>query len=270
MNSAVQWWCAATGLPWSWEWQWYPGVHLFLAVLALGWWGLGRRQRWSRRPWIPFLIGWVTLLVALDWPLGKLGAGYLATAHSVQFLLLTLVVGPMALRAIPGEGWDRIAPPGGTVERLLRFLARALPGLILYNAIVVTTHFPRIVDAAMRTQLGSFGIDASWLLGGMVLWWPILSPPRFRRLRMFGKMGYLFGATIIPTIPAMMMVFSPWPLYELYELAPRVDVRFSANADIQLAGLVMKVLGDIPLWIATAVVFFTESAASAQETSHAT
>ena len=84
-------------------------------------------------------------------------------------------------------------------------------------------------------------------------------PPAFRGLGMFAKMGYLFAATIIPTIPAMMMVFSEWPLYELYELAPRVDVRFSANDDLKLAGLVMKLFGDIPLWISTAVIFFRES-----------
>ncbi|HET9064194.1 MAG TPA: cytochrome c oxidase assembly protein [Gemmatimonadales bacterium] len=268
MTSAVQWWCAATGLPWSWAWQWYPGVHLFLIVMALGWWRLGRRQHWSRRPWVPFLAGWVTLLVAIDWPLGKLGAGYLATAHTIQFLLLTLIVGPMMLRSIPIEGWERLAPAGSTLRRFLCFMARALPGLILFNLIVVTTHFPRIVDGAMGSQLGSFLIDGSWLLAGMILWWPIVAPPAFRRLRMFGKMGYIFGATIVPTIPAMMMVFSTWPLYELYELAPRVDVRLSANTDIQLAGLVMKVLGDIPLWIATAVIFFTESGEPAKESSH--
>ena len=47
----MQWWCAATGLPWSWQWQWYPGVHLALLLLAVGWWQLGVRQRWTRRPW---------------------------------------------------------------------------------------------------------------------------------------------------------------------------------------------------------------------------
>ena len=60
--------------------------------------------------------------------------------------------------------------------------------------------------------------------------------------------------------PAMMMVFSDWPMYALYELAPRVDVRFFANDDIMLAGLTMKLLGDIPLWIALAVVFFRGTA----------
>ncbi|HPF60684.1 MAG TPA: cytochrome c oxidase assembly protein [Gemmatimonadales bacterium] len=260
MTSTVQWWCAATGLPWTWAWQWYPGVHLALLVVAVGWYWLGRVQRWSRRPWGWFAVAWLAMLVTLDWPVGKLGAGYLASVHTLQFLLLTLLVAPAILRAIPPDGWERLAPSGSRRRRILAFQARALPGLILYNAIVITTHFPSVVDAAMASQVGSFLIDGSWLLAGLILWWPILGPPAFRRLGMFAKMGYLFGATIVPTIPAMMMVFSRWPLYELYELAPRVDVRFSANEDIQLAGLVMKLFGDLPLWIATAVVFFTESA----------
>src|SRR5690606_33849183 len=195
-----------------------------------------------------------------DWPIGKLGAGYLASVHTVQFLMLTLVVGPALLRSIPSEGWQRLAPVGSRFRSLLMFQSRALPALILYNAIVITTHFPLVVDTLMATQLGSALIDVSWMTAGLILWWPLAAPRTFRRMGMFAKMGYLFGATIVPTIPAMMMVFGDWPMYELYELAPRVDVRFSANEDIQLAGLVMKLFGDLPLWIATAVVFFTESA----------
>ncbi len=122
------------------------------------------------------------------------------------------------------------------------------------------THFPSVVDQAMQTQLGSFAIDVAWLMAGLLLWWPIAAPPPLGRLGMFGKMGYLFAATIIPTIPAMMMVFSDWPMYELYELAPRVITHFSANEDIQLAGLSMKLFGDIPLWVATAVIFFRGTA----------
>lgn len=265
MTEQLQWWCAATGLPWSWDWQWYPGVHLALLALAGGWVLLGRRQRWTSWPVRWFAVAWVALLVTLDWPIGKLGAGYLASVHTLQFLLLTLLVAPTLLKSIPPEGWDRLAPEGTRRFVFLRAMTRALLGLVAYNIIVITTHFPSIVDALMVTQLGSFAVDASWLLAGLVLWWPILAPPRFRRLGMFGKMGYLFAATIIPTIPAMMMVFSDWPLYELYELAPRVDVRFSANEDIQLAGLVMKLLGDLPLWIATAVVFFAESRERARD-----
>ncbi len=259
MNSGLQWWCAATGLPWNWQWQWYPGVHLFLIAVAAGWYLLGRRHQWQRRPWGWFALAWFAMLAVLDWPIGKLGAGYLASVHTLQFLLLTLLVGPALLRSIPADGWRRLAPPGSLFRRVLATMARPLPALLVYNSVVVATHFPLVVDTLMETQLGSAVIDIAWLVAGMVLWWPIAAPAEDRRMRMFGKMGYLFGATIIPTIPAMMMVFSKWPLYELYELAPRVWVSFSANEDLQLAGLGMKLFGDLPLWIAAAVIFFTES-----------
>lgn len=262
----MQWWCAATGEPWSWAWQWYPGVHLSLIVLAAAWWLLGRAQRWSRRPWGWFATAMIALLVTLDWPVGKLGAGYLASVHTLQFLLLTLLVAPSLIMSIPPDGWAALARTRSVASRGLRFLAHALAGLLFYNIIVITTHFPSIVDGAMGTQLGSFAIDASWLVAGLLLWWPILAPTPFNRLGMFGKMGYLFAATIVPTIPAMMMVFSDWPLYELYELAPRVMTHFSPNEDMQLAGLVMKLFGDLPLWIATAVVFFKGTAATRRAT----
>jgi cytochrome c oxidase assembly factor CtaG len=260
MSSTFQWWCAATGLPWDWSWQWYPGIHIALLALAGGWWWLGVRQQWHRRPWGWFLAAWLVLLATLDWPIGKLGAGYLASAHTLQYLLLTLVVGPTLLKSIPDDGWERFARAGSRFGRLLRFQARALSGLLLYSTIVLVTHLPSVVDGAMTSQVGSALVDGLWLLAGLALWWPVLAPPSFRRLKMFGRIGYLFGATVLPTIPAMMMVFSDWPLYRLYELAPRVIVSWSANYDIQLAGLVMKVIGDIPIWIATAVIFFTESA----------
>lgn len=252
----MQWWCSATGLPWTWTWQWYPGVHLLLILILTGWWRFGRSQRWPHRPLRWFAFAWVTLLLTLDWPIGKLGAGYLASVHTGQFLLLTLAVAPSLLKSIPRGGWIALAPAGSRRFRLLRTMARPLPGLLCYNLLVITSHFPAVVDNAMTTQLGSFAIDFAWLGAGICLWWPILVPREFVSMGVMGMVFYLFGATVGPTIPAMMMVFSDWPLYRLYELAPRVSVHFTANQDLKLAGLTMKLLGDVPLWIAAIVVFF--------------
>jgi putative membrane protein len=250
----MQWWCAATGLPWSWTWQWYPGVDLLLLLIAAVWWLAGRQ--WPERPWRWFAVFWVGLLVTLDWPLGKLGAGYLASAHTLQFMLLTLLIGPALIKSIPANSWSALAPEGTHRWRLLRTMARPLPGLLMYTALVITTHFPSVVDGAMTSQLGSMAIDFSWLAAGFVLWWPIAAPKAFAALGVWGTIGYIFGATVGPTLPAMMMVFSDWPLYQLYEQAPRVWVHFSANRDIQLAGLCMKLIGDLPLWGAAIAVFF--------------
>ena len=260
----MQWWCSATGFPWTWAWQWYPGVHLLLILLAIGWWRLGVRQQWRERPWRWFAFGWLTLWLTLDWPIGKLGAGYLASVHTAQFLLLTLAVGSSMIKCIPPEGWLALAPAGSRRWRALRALARPLPGLLCYTAVVITTHFPAVVDSAMRSQLGSLGIDLAWLAAGFFLWWPIAAPRGFSSLGVWGTIGYIFGATVGPTIPAMMMVFSDWPIYQLYELAPRVSVHFTANQDLKLAGLSMKVFGDFPLWITAMVVFFRGSSAEGE------
>lgn len=257
---SVTWWCSATGLPWTWQWQWYPGVHLLLLLTAAAWLLMGRVQHWAHRPWGYFGGAWFLFLATLDWPIGKLGAGYLASVHTLQFLLLTVGVAPLVLKSVPPDGWRRMAPPGSWQHEVLRKIAAALPAVLVYNAIVLLSHFPTVVDGVMTTQLGSFALDLSWLVAGLFLWWPILAPPEFVSLGVFGTLVYIFGATLLPTIPAMMMVFSTWPIYRLYELAPRVLPHFTANDDIKLAGLVMKLIGEIPLWIAMIVVFFRGTA----------
>ncbi len=45
---------------------------------------------------------------ALDWPIGKLGAGYLASAHTIEFLLLTLLAGSGAAPQRAGRGVGRV------------------------------------------------------------------------------------------------------------------------------------------------------------------
>ena len=44
-------------------------------------------------------------------------------------------------------------------------------------------------------------------------------------------------------------------LYAVYELAPRA-FDLPAHSDQQIAGLTMKIIGDLPLWFAFGVIFF--------------
>jgi len=100
MVTQVQWWCSAQGTRWSWKWRAYPGIWLVVLGIAAGYWALTRRgprtPQALRRRW----IGWVGVAIvwlALDWPVGPLAAGYLASAHAVQFLVLTMVASPLIL-----------------------------------------------------------------------------------------------------------------------------------------------------------------------------
>jgi len=115
----MTWWCSATGQPWTWAWKAYPGVWLFVALLAI------LHVRVIRRTALYYVAGLLTVWLALDWPIGPLGTGYLISFHTVSYILLSLIAPPLLLAGIPSEGMLRAAqsPRAGP---LLRNLARPL------------------------------------------------------------------------------------------------------------------------------------------------
>lgn len=240
----MQWWCAATSEPWSWSWRAYPGVWLFVALLVV----VGVRTRARAAAYAGgVLFAWA----ALDWPLGTLGGGYLLAAHTAQYVLLTFFAAPLLLVGLRGTGARLPA-----VHPLLC--------LLVYNLLLGATHVPAVSDAMMRSQGGSAVVDLAWLAGGLALWWPVLHPDPARRIRPPLSMGYLFASTLLPTLPAALLIFSDYPYYGVYELAPRA-FGMSAHQDQQTAGLIMKVIGDPIVWLSTAVIFFRWQAANARE-----
>lgn len=84
----MQWWCSARDIAWTWTWQAYPGVWLFLALLLAGYLrvrrAVGQGDPHLRGRTAPFIAGLALLWIALDWPVGPLGAGYLASVHMVD------------------------------------------------------------------------------------------------------------------------------------------------------------------------------------------
>ena len=263
----MTWWCSATGELWTWTWRAYPGVWLFVGLLAAWYWRTLRLSpdravdRRSVGPSVGHSVAWfvcgiLCIWLALDWPLGALGAGYLASMHTVSYILLALVAPPCLILGIPREVQLR------SLERpklspVLRLAARPWFALGLFNVILFVTHIPDVVDALMASQLGALLIDLGWLVGGLVLWWPVMGPsPQLVTMRRPMKMAYLFASTLPPIIPSAFLTFAEYPLYATYELAPRVFPVLTAQQDQQVAGLLMKLVGDLPVWLAFGVIFF--------------
>jgi putative membrane protein len=260
----VNWWCSATGQAWTWAWRPYIGVWILLVILGGTYIRVRSRALAAGVTWpggrvVAFVGGLLLLWAALDWPIGPLGAGYLVTVHTFQYMLLGLLAPPLLLVACPPDAWLRFAdaPRSGS---FLRTAAHPLLALAVFNVVLLGSHVPGVVDALMPSQLGSFVFDMTWLAAGLALWWPVVAPPGLSRMSEPVKMGYLFGATINPTDPAAFLTFADYPIYGLYELAPRV-MGIGAQVDLQAAGLLMKVGGDPIFLIAIAVVFFRWSAA---------
>lgn len=251
----MQWWCAAQGIPWSWTWRPYPGVWLFIAVLAVGWWVRSRSARPGPARYAYFGAGLFLLWAALDWPLGALGAGYLASVHMVQFLLIVFYAPPLLLLgSIRADASDE-DPAGRRRSAIARRLTHPLITLALFVVITVGTHLPVVTDSLMSSQLGSFAIDSAWLAAGLLFWWPVImpgSPPWFVPIV---RMGYLVASMVLMTAPNAMITFSDLPIYATFELAPPIP-GVSVLQDQRLAGIWMRLGAAIAVWTAISVLFY--------------
>jgi len=250
----MQWWCAAQGVAWTWQWRAYPGVWLFVVAL-LGLYFLhrtGAAESDSRRT-VAYVSGAVVLWIALDWPVGALGAGYLASVHMVQFLLIALIAPPLLLLGLSDERHRAIRARLKAMH--LSWLANPLVTLALFTIVLTATHWPPVVDGLMPTQLGNFVLELMWLFAGLVFWWPVVEPAgEASGLGYPAKMGYLILATILNTGTFAYLTFTDLPLYGVYELAPPFP-GISSRDDQTLAGLLMKMGGAAVLWSAITILF---------------
>lgn len=226
-----------------------------MASLAIGGWATARHLdvRLTRRQSLAWAAGLVSLWLATDWPLGALGSGYLASAHMLQYILYTFVAAPLLLLAVPEPLADALL--GNLGRRVAGAVSRPLPAAIVANLVLLGTHAPWTVDSVRVSQIGSFALDVVWLVGGLVMWLPILSPIREHRASPMIQVVYLFlAAGLAPMVPGGFLTFADGPLYQLYELAPRVE-GIDPISDQQAAGALMKV-GNIPLiWPVIGVIF---------------
>jgi putative membrane protein len=272
----ISWWCSGTiGRPWTWTYRPLIGVWLLAAVLGGGYiWALRRHTAVSGGEHMPstghyalrFGAGLAVLVLSSEWPVGPLGAGYLASIGALRTLLLTFGVAPLLLLGTPPwvlRRMLRVAGVAGPVDRpgpLLRLAQLVtLPwvAFLQFNVLLVATQLPIVVDSLKITQGGSFLLDMTWLVSSIIMWVPLLHPlPELGGLRDPMRLVYLFGLSIVPTVPASFLTFSRFPLYELYELAPRVFDPLDPVVDQQIAGLGMKLVGGMIIWGVMAVLFF--------------
>ena len=266
--AAVSWWCSGTiGQAWTWTYRPLLGVWLLAAALGGAYWFAVHRHAASTDQPVPgtrhyatrFAAGLVLLVISSDWPLGPLGAGYLASVAALRTLLITFGVAPLLL--LGTAPWmlrallrmpSRPAQAAGPVFRLARVATFPWVAFLLFNALLIVTQLPLVVDTLKVTQVGSFALDMAWLMASIIVWVPLVRPiPELGGLGDPMRLVYLFGLSVLPTVPASFLTFSQFPLYRLYELAPRVFVPLDAVVDQQVAGLGLKIVGGLILGLLT-------------------
>ncbi len=265
----MEWWPVADGGAWEWSWRAYPGVWLLVLVLGLAYAAHVRTVRaYARRhgepgvaPWqiASFAAGLALLWATLDWPLGALAAGYLATANSAQDLIVTLGAAPLLLLGLPGtqdRGRDRVGLLGVAGRALSRLLGQPLIAAAVFGITLAVTHLPGVVDTLRPEPWGSFAITTAWLLSAVVLWTPLAGPFAGRhRLPYFAALAFLAAPFAFPKIVGAFFIFAAEPLYEVYGGAPRAFEDVSALQDQHAAGFVLWVIGSLLVVTALGVLF---------------
>jgi putative membrane protein len=242
-------------------WHPHPDVWLLLGSIAAAFVIACRRHaertgdETPRRTKRLFLGGIALLWLASDWPMHDLSERYLYSIHMVQHLTFTLIAAPLLVAGAPAWMLRKVLVVRPAM-RVVRFITRPLVALIVFNGMLLFTHWPAVVNASVGSEWTHFALHVLIVASALVMWWPIVSPlPELPALSPPGQMLYLFVQSLAPTIPASFLTFGHTPLYTAYAAFPRIW-GIDALTDQLIAGLFMKIVGGAILWAVIAVVFF--------------
>jgi putative membrane protein len=246
-------------------WQAHPEVWLLVGFFAVGYAlalrRLGPRLAPAGTPVATrfqitsYSAGVLALWVASDWPIHDIAERYLFSVHMVQHVTYSMVAAPLLLIGTPTWLARWLLSPRWLLTSV-RYLARLIPATILFNVVVVVTHTPIVVNAALEHALLHFGIHALIFVSSLIVWLPLLSPlPEVPRLAPLVRMLFLFLQSVIPTVPASFLTFGARPLYSFYDHVPRL-FGMSELTDMQVAGVIMKLGVGLTLWLVIAIIFF--------------
>ena len=237
----------------SFSYTFHPEVWLLIAFcLWLGYY-ISRKIEVSQLQRTAYLAAVFCLWLASDWPLHDLSEDFLYSVHMIQHLLITFVVPPLLLLAIPEPLFQAVF---GRQNRILRRLTHPVVAGVAFNAFVAITHLVWVVNTAASNGVFHYLVHAVLFGLALLMWMPVCSPQPHYRLGLPGQMVYLFCMSILPTVPAGFLTFAESPIYTAYSGAFGI----AATEDQQAAGLIMKLVGGLYLWGIIAVLFFRWSA----------
>jgi putative membrane protein len=204
---------------------------------------------------VVFPLGLVVMFFALNGPVHDISDYYLFTGHMVQHLVLTIVVPPLLLLGTPG--WMlRPALRIPIVNSIAKAVTTPRAAFTIFNVILAAWHLPPLYNSAMFHHEVHIIQHLMFLVGAVIMWWPMLSPlPELPRLSFPGQMLYSFLMTLPMTVVSIFIVYADHVLYPAYASAPRLwDL--SPLEDQRLGGLIMWIPGGLFFYLLTSLIFF--------------
>jgi cytochrome c oxidase assembly factor CtaG len=227
------------------------------AVRVLG----GRGVRVPRAQIAFWHLGLGLQAIAFLSPLASL-ADDLLTAHMAEHLLMADLGAPLLLAGIRNPVLAFFLPrtvlvPLARRRRLraaFRWLRRPLVAIPVYTVVLYGWHLSFAFEGAVRHELVHVAQHASFVLIGVLVWWPAIEPKRRRLRGELWKIGHILAARMLGMFLGMSFVLIRHPVYTgVYGSDERRGM--SAMADQQLAGAIMVAL-DIAIMVFALAFFF--------------
>jgi len=246
-----------------WRFQTHPEVWLLVvavlvayiyAVRVIGPVAVKSGPVTTRKQRIVFVIAILMLWLASDWPVHDIAEEYLYSAHMFQHMVLSYFMPPLVLLAIPKWMFEAVLG-SGRVRKIFNWLAKPVIAGVLFNAIVMITHIPQVVNRSVSNAPLHYLMHVLLIVTALLVWIPICGPDRKLHLQSGGKMIYLFLMSVVPTVPAAWLTFAEGSVYKHYDIAVRVW-GMSVTTDQQVAGAIMKTGGSVFLWSIIVFIFF--------------
>lgn len=168
----------------------------------------------ARRHRAALAAGSLLSLAALLSPLTPFADGRLSLRMLAEMLVLAVVIPLLAYGVSPllaGRAASWMHP---------------VAGMLALNLVLFGSQLPAVVDLATRDLVFREAVQAVFMLGVFLFWWPVVRPAG---LSAIGKIGYLMVAGVPPTIPGITLALSHHLFYHAYR----------SIEDQQIAGLLL-------------------------------
>ncbi len=251
--------------PQIWRFQFHPEVWILIAgVLLLARYAVKviapnfvepNEEIYTRKNFFAFWAALFALWFASDWPMHDISEEYLYSVHMVQHMIISLIVPPLLLTALPVWLTKAIFGTFSGDRTFTKKISNPIAAGVCYNLIVIVTHLPFAVNYSIESGAFHYFLHLAVFVSSLWMWLPIINPMKEYRISLPTQMVYLFLMSVVPTVPAGFLTFAGGALYDAYDHQVRlwgIDI----TTDQQLAGLVMKLAGSIYLWVWIAARFF--------------
>jgi putative membrane protein len=209
----------------------------------------------STRQAVTFYGSMVLMYLSLDGPLHHLADELSFAMHMVQHLLLQMVWAPLFILGLPG--W-LIKPlvQKDWVKRLGRTLTRPLYASLLFQGCIWIWHFPPVYELALTNHPFHIAEHLLFMATAVIFWWVIFSPIEEtpRPTHGWQMMFLLLNLAPMKALGLIITVHNDL-LYTFYAVQPRLW-GLTPVGDQRAGGLLMWVVGGLPLWAALAYVFW--------------